>query len=254
MKKKKKKKSYAGFFLIISAMVLGILIVFLVAKSKTKIDVTGAEPDRNIAGSYPMPSELIEKDKLTYFAYTEIPDVIFNKINGVSFGADCPVTREDLRYMNVLYWGTDSKPHSGELIVNKAIAADISDIFYELYKASYPIESVKLIDEYGGNDEVSMTSNNTSCFNARKTPDGGDWSLHAYGLAVDINPKYNPYVAADGTILPVASEQFADRSKSFVMKVDEDDYAYQQFTQRGFVWGGSWDSIKDYQHFEKTIQ
>ena len=244
------KRKLPEIILIVSALLLGILIVVLVAGNKTH---TVIEPERKITGSYPMPSELLETDKVTYFAYMEIPDMIFKKMEGVSFQEDCPVTREDLRYLKVLYWGTDGRPHQGEMIVNKAIAEDLADIFYELYKAVYPIESIAMIDSYGGNDEVSMSNNNTSCFNGRKIAGTDKWSLHAYGMAVDINPLYNPCVMADGTILPIAGEAYADRSGNFLYKIDENDYAYRLFTSHGFTWGGSWNGMSDYQHFEKNL-
>lgn len=240
--------------LIISAMLLSALIIVLVAGSKKKITIGSIDDERNIQGAYPLPYELVESDKSKYFSYMEIPDMIFNKMNGVSYSDDCPVSREDLRYMRVLYWGTDGKAHTGELIVNKAIVEDVQEIFYRLYSCAYPIERMELADSFGGNDEVSMSKNNTSCFNARKVNGTDSWSLHAYGLAIDINPLYNPYVGADGTVLPVSSEKYTDRTGSFDMKIDEHDRAYEIFTEMGFEWGGSWNSVKDYQHFEKNIQ
>lgn len=254
MSKHKRKKRFPEILLVISALFLGALIVILVYQTRNKATYTGAEggANRNLSGSFPLPSELVESDKITYFAYTEVPDIIFRKMEGVSYKDDCPVSREDLRYLKVLYWGTDGKPHQGEMIVNLAIAPDLVNVFYDLYKASYPIQNIELIDTYGGNDEVSMANNNTSCFNTRKVQGTDEWSLHAYGLAVDLNPLYNPYVGSDGTVLPVAASPYADRDNNFVMKINTDDYAYTVFQKYGFTWGGSWESVKDYQHFEKN--
>ena len=253
VKNKNKKSIMPGIILVISALLLGSLIIILVYQTRKIIEISGSgDPaNRKMEGSYPLPSELITSDLNTYFGYTDIPDFIFTKMQGVSFTEDCPVAREDLRYMTVLYWGTDNAAHKGELIVNKSIAPEVSEIFYQLYKASYPIESIKLVDEYGGNDEVSMANNNTSCFNARKVKGSDTWSMHAYGLAIDINPLYNPYVGADGSVLPVMSERYANRDDRFIMKIDADDYAYNLFAEHGFTWGGSWEKVKDYQHFEK---
>lgn len=249
--KKPKKRYLPEIILVVSALLLGVLIVILVWKSKTTQVI---EPERVIQGNFPSPAELVEEDKLTYFAYMDIPDMIFKKMDGVTFNEDCPVTREELCYMKVLYWGTDRQAHQGELIVNKTIAPDLVDIFYKLYKASYPIGSIQLIENYGGNDEVSMSNNNTSCFNGRTVAGSDVWSKHAYGLAIDINPLYNPYVGADGTILPISGEAYANREDSFLYKIDENDYAYKLFTSYGFTWGGSWTNNKDYQHFEKIIE
>jgi hypothetical protein len=78
--------------------------------------------------------------------------------------------------------------------------------------------------------------------------------MHAYGLAIDINPLYNPYVAADGTVLPISGEKYADRTLDFDMKIDESNLAYKIFMDLGFEWGGSWSTVKDYQHFEKKTE
>lgn len=248
---KAKKNHLPEIILLVSALLLGVLIVILVWKNKTTQII---EPERVLQGSYPSPAELLPEDKTAYFAYMDIPDMIFKKMEGVTFTEDCPVNREDLCYMKVLYWGIDKKAHQGELIVNKAIAPDLADIFYKLYKASYPIGSINLIENYGGNDEVSMSNNNTSAFNGRKIKDSDTWSNHAYGLAIDINPLYNPYVGVNGTVLPISGQAYADRDGSFLYKIDENDYAYKLFIEHGFTWGGNWTNSKDYQHFEKIIE
>ena len=253
MAKKKNRKIWPDIVLIISALILGTLIVLLVWKSNHRTVIREEDETRVLTGNYPSPSELIEADRETYFPIMEIPDMVFARMEGVSFPEDCPVTRDELRYMKILYWGTDGTSHQGEMVVNEAIAEDVQTIFYNLYKACYPIESIRLVDDFGGNDEVSMANNNTSCFNGRKmTGDEDLWSKHAYGMAIDLNPLYNPYVAEDGeVILPLDGSAYVDRTKTFVMKLSEQDYGYQQFISRGFTWGGSWDTVKDYQHFEK---
>lgn len=84
----------------------------------------------------------------------------------------------------------------------------MAEIFHELYLAEYPIERIRLIDEYDGDDTVSMEDNNTSCFNYRVVDGTSSLSKHAYGMAIDINPLYNPYVTypkvKEGFLLPPA--------------------------------------------------
>ena len=103
-----------------------------------------------------------------------------------------------------------------------------------------------------------MQDHNTSCFNYRVVDGTSNLSKHAYGLAIDINPFFNPYVVfkTDGPtyISPRGSETYADRSKDFAYKIDENDLCYKLFTERGFTWGGNWNSCKDYQHFQKVIE
>ena len=101
-----------------------------------------------------------------------------------------------------------------------------------------------------------MEANNTSCFNYRYVDGTTKLSNHSYGTAIDINPLYNPYVKeySDGTIkiLPSAATAYADRSIIDDYMIDHNDYAYLVFTSYGFSWGGDWNSVKDYQHFEKN--
>jgi len=191
------------------------------------------------------------------FVIETISQEIKDRINGKSYGKDCTVPYEDLRYVKVLYWGFDDQSHEGELIVNKAIAEDIVAIFKELYEHKYPIEKMVLVDEYDADDNVSMAANNTSAFNFRLVDNGsGRLSKHSYGLAIDINPLYNPYVRkinGKTVVSPENGEKYADRSLDCPYFIKKDDICYKAFTSRGFTWGGEWKNSKDYQHFEKDI-
>lgn len=190
---------------------------------------------------------------------TESDALAIPAINTVADDVTPAVSYEDLRYLNVLYYDFNGEIQNGSLICNQAIAQDLVEIFYELYLNGYQIEKIKLIDEYNGDDTASMLDNNTSCFNYRVVDGSTSLSKHALGCAIDINPFYNPYVVfnKDGTgetyISPAGSEKYADRSLAFPYKIDENDLCYKLFKAHGFIWGGNWNSCKDYQHFQKTI-
>ena len=175
-------------------------------------------------------------------------------MQGKSVPKTCTVSRNELRYLKVLHYGKDGKVHQGELICNKAIAQDLLEIFRELYKAKYKIERISLIDNYGADDTRSMEANNTSCFNFRfMTGSTTRISKHGMGLAIDINPLYNPYVKGN-KIDPPSGKRYAwnrDTRKDIPMKIDRNDLCYKLFIKHGFKWGGAWKSAKDYQHFEK---
>ena len=194
------------------------------------------------------------------FYYEPLTNEVKDRITGISYPeSGCTVPYEDLAYVGLLYFDFDGKEQSGELICNRAVAQDMVEIFYELYRNDYRIERICLIDEYDGDDTASMADNNTSCFNYRVVDGTTSLSKHAYGLAIDVNPYYNPYVVynknGDGStyISPPGSEVYADRSQNFAYKIDENDLCYRLFTEHGFTWGGNWNSTKDYQHFQKTL-
>lgn len=189
------------------------------------------------------------------FTSHPITDELFRRMQGKSYKADCTVPREELRYLQVLHRDLSGQIRLGELVCNRAIAKDLLDIFRQLYEASYPIERMVLIDDYEADDERSMLANNCSAFNFRFIAGTKKLSNHSRGLAVDINPLYNPYVKqrADGSLYvsPEAGRRYADRSATFDYKITADDLCCRLFKEHGFEWGGDWTSLKDYQHFEK---
>ena len=194
------------------------------------------------------------------FYYEPLNDTVKEKITGISYPeTGCTVPYEDLNYVGLLYVDFDGEVQEGELICNKAIAQDMVEIFYELYQNDYRIERIRLIDEYGGDDTLSMMDNNTSCFNYRVVDGTTNLSKHALGCAIDINPFYNPYVvynrngSGETYISPKGSEVYADRSQNFPYKIDENDLCYKLFISHGFTWGGNWNSSKDYQHFQIVL-
>lgn len=203
------------------------------------------------------------ENRTTYtdgFYYEPLSDNLRRYITGVSYpGTESDaleISYDDLRYVHVLHYDFEGNLAEGELICNKLITQDIVEIFYELYKNEYFVEKIKLIDEYDGDDDASMADNNTSSFNYRNVAGSTSLSKHSLGLAIDVNPLYNPYITynGDGTenVSPVSAIAYVDRDNNFPYKIDETDLCYKLFVQHGFIWGGNWNSCKDYQHFQKS--
>ena len=187
------------------------------------------------------------------FIQQEISDSLFARIRGKSYKENCTTPRSDLRYLRVLHYNKEGEVLEGELICHKTIANDLLEIFRELYQAKYPIERMVLVDEYDANDEASMRANNSSAFNFRYVSGTRTLSRHSRGMAIDINPLYNPYVRQRGgrtLVEPSNAQPYADRSKDFPYKIVKGDLCYRLFKKYGFTWGGDWKNSKDYQHFE----
>ncbi len=224
------------------------LIASMVAESEGRTEV---EP-----GDVLSEEEIEEIGLGRLFYQSRITDSIFERIDGKSYKEGCPVSRDDLRYLRILHYDFDHNIRAGELICHKALSDDMMDIFLKLYEAEYPIEKVLLVDEYGADDDLSSSDNNTSCFNYRNVSGGSRLSMHAYGAAIDINPLYNPYLTWPGGQLncaPANGTDYIDRSRDFLYKIDEEDLCYQLFTEAGFSWGGSWQSNPDYMHFSRSV-
>lgn len=195
------------------------------------------------------------------FSVSEIPDSIFTLMQGRSYRKGCTVPRTELRYLRCLHVDAEGRTHHGEMVLHKSIAHEVLAIFRQLYEAHYPIERIRLVDHYGADDERSMTANNSSAFNFRFVSGTRTVSKHGRGLAIDINPLYNPMVITKTSTLngkkrtsiitePAAGKRYADRGKKFPYKITRNDLCCRLFREAGFIWGGDWPKRKDYQHFE----
>jgi hypothetical protein len=168
-----------------------------------------------------------------------------------SWSAGCPVPPADLRILSLSHWNYAGSVSTGKLVVAAELANQVVDIFQELYEAGFPIERMELVDKYDGDDNLSMAANNTSAFNCRLVTGGTTYSEHSYGRAIDINPLVNPYVQGS-TVLPPAGSAYVDRSLDATGMIHTNDEVVQAFADRGWIWGGTWSSLKDYQHFSTT--
>ena len=168
------------------------------------------------------------------FSVTTIDDTTFARMKGKTYKDNCTVPLSELRHVKVLYKNKAKQTLKGEIVCNKYIADDVAEIFYELYKANYPIERIRLMDDYNADDETAMRDNNTSSFNFRFISHSTKVSKHGLGLAVDLNTLYNPFVlTVDGKlhVEPATALKYVDRSKNFDYKIDENDLAYKLFTK-----------------------
>lgn len=167
----------------------------------------------------------------------------------------CPVALDRLSLIEISYVDFDGQEHNdGQLIVLDAVAKYVASVFAILYKTRFAISKIRSIHHYSGDDERSMADNNTSCFNFRPIArDASIISMHSYGLAVDLNPRENPFVVFDeengtATVHPKQGWQFLNRHNHKPGMVEE---LVSLWAENGFfVWGGQWTTPIDYQHFQ----
>ncbi len=171
---------------------------------------------------------------------------------GASWRPGCPVEPGQLRRIAVDHIGLDGQTHRGELIVHEDLVPEVITIFEQLDRLRFPIEKIRTVDHYpGADDELSMEDNNTSAFNCRGIPGTNQWSEHAYGRAIDLNPLLNPYIDGNGAFQPKNAAAYLDRSRTDPGLLHNGDPAVHVFTDRGWRWGGYWTTPIDYQHFER---
>ena len=174
------------------------------------------------------------------------------RVKGSSWHSGCPVSLRKLRLVRVSYWDFDRKVRRGSLIVHRSESQEMVKAMRGLFEAKYPIRRMHLIDRYGADDHASMNADNTSAFNCRFVAGTNRWSMHAYGRAIDINPRENPYVTPSGHVSPPAGEPYADRSRHAKGMIHHGDEVWDAFRDVGWEWAGDWSGTKDFQHFSSN--
>ena len=165
-----------------------------------------------------------------------------------TYRAGCPVAPAQLRTIRMTYWGFDGRLHTGVLIVHRSVADDIVAVFRRLYDARFPIRRMVSVTRYRGDDDASMAADNTSAFNCRRVSGSSSWSMHAYGLAIDVNPVENPYVLG-GRVQPPSGRAYLDRERGRPGMAYDGGVLVRAFASRRWKWGGRWRNSRDYQHF-----
>lgn len=168
----------------------------------------------------------------------------------------CPLPLTELRYLRMRYVGFDGRSHMGEMVVHQDHEAAVRRAFGRLYQARWPIYEMTLVDTYQGDDDRSMSANNTSGYNCRNVAGTDRWSEHSYGAAIDINPIQNPYVTSTSIAPPegVGFSEIARGAGAVVPQgvIKNDDPVVRAFAEAGWEWGGTWQTSKDYQHFSAS--
>jgi peptidoglycan LD-endopeptidase CwlK len=154
---------------------------------------------------------------------------------------------DSLCLVDVGYYSTDGKLHSGQIVVNKAVREDIEAIFKLILDTKFPVAKVVPITAYNWSDDASMEDNNSSAFCYRNIAGTKRLSKHSFGKAVDINPFFNPVVYKDGSTAPAKAHYDKNRSGAF----SANHPVVLEFKKRGWRWGGEFEQYKDNHHFDK---
>jgi hypothetical protein len=116
-----------------------------------------------------------------------------------------------------LIYAYDTSQPVRRVRAHRLLAAHLADTLIECLSAGVPVARIK----YGG------------CYMWRAKRTSNDLSLHAWGIAVDLEPAENPL-----------GEPWADDGKKLHSVIIE------TFKAHGWFWGGEFQGTKDAQHFQ----
>lgn len=188
-----------------------------------------------------------------------IDEALRARMEPTSWRPGCPVGFDELRYLQISYWSFEGEARTGELVVHVDQVEAMHQVFAALWSARFPLRSMRLIDDFGGDDFSSIEADNTSAFNCRFVEGSTRWSNHATGRAIDINPLENPYVTGGNSSHP-GSQPFLDRrppppgaaTAAHAAMILEGGPVTAAFNAVGWGWGGRWGEPLDYQHFSAS--
>jgi hypothetical protein len=192
-------------------------------------------------------------------AVTPVPAPVRAQLRASGFySAGCPVGFSSLRVLTVSYRDFHGRTRPGQLVVNRAAARPLVRVFRRLYRMRFHIRHMTLDAIYGTRREQPADGDVTASFECRQAAASpcvgrvrtGSWSMHAYGLAVDVNPGENPYVGCGQSMDP-SLRRYRERTRHF--KGMAGGRVVRAFASIGWGWGGSWaGTTKDYMHFSST--
>ena len=150
-----------------------------------------------------------------------------------------------LELFDVVYHSTDGQIHKGQILSNHKIAEEIKSLFLFMLNEGFVVEKAIPIVGYNWNDSLSMADNNSYSFCYRNIA----YSRHASGMAIDINPRFNPLRwkrvnrphKPEGAVLDTTVNGTLHPSHPVV----------KEFRKKGFRWGHTFSKYYDDHHFEK---
>lgn len=161
----------------------------------------------------------------------------------------CPVTREQLRRVEVNHVDYDGQVTRGVLVVNADVAESVARIFTRLFDAGFPIRRMRPLEDYAGDNNASLRDDNTAAYNCRRLSQINAppmESPHANGRAIDINPFENPWMDLRCKCWSPSAEHKDRRPGRGV--VLEGGLVWQTFIDEGWIWQNI--KVPDYMHFD----
>jgi hypothetical protein len=165
------------------------------------------------------------------------------------------VSLSGLRVLRVRHFTFDGEVRTGQLVVGRDVARPLVSAFRKLYELRFPIRHMRFRDFYTGSANYPADEDVTASFECRQSVPSpcvggtasGHWSNHAFGHALDLNPRENPYVGC-GTTRDRNARKYLDRSR--LRRGMVTPAVVVAFRSVGWGWGGAWTGdTKDYMHF-----
>jgi hypothetical protein len=186
----------------------------------------------------------------------------FPVANAVQWAPICAADNR-LTVVHAQYFDFNGKTQEGTIRVLDALGPAVQQIFAELYEKRFPINAMKTdvqSDVFLAEEKNEPDLDVTAAFSCRLLTDSASVSLHAYGAAIDLNPRENPYLGVDPATQSVRDiiprDGWANINRMTYrhgkpVPIGRSEGVVDVFARNGILyWGGYWNFPIDYMHFE----
>ena len=167
-------------------------------------------------------------------------------------GSDAPQhILDELVLLDVRYFSTDDKIHRGQILVNKRIEKNIEHIFEFMLEHEFTVYQAVPIVKFDWDDMKSMKANNSSGFCYRDVMNTKRQSKHSTGMAIDINPLFNPirWKSPNKHRPNIPEGAVLDTTNNGTLYPNHP--VVEEMKRLGFKWGNQFRRYWDDHHFEK---
>lgn len=167
-------------------------------------------------------------------------------------GSDAPQhILDELVLLDVRYFSTDDKIHRGQILVNKRIEKNIEHIFEFMLEHEFAVYQAVPIVKFDWDDMKSMKANNSSGFCYRDVMNTKRQSKHSTGMAIDINPLFNPirWKSPNKHRPNIPEGAVLDTTNNGTLYPNHP--VVEEMKRLGFKWGNQFRRYWDDHHFEK---
>lgn len=167
-------------------------------------------------------------------------------------GSDAPQhILDELVLLDVRYFSTDDKIHRGQILVNKRIEKNIEHIFEFMLEHEFAVYQAVPIVKFDWDDMKSMKANNSSGFCYRDVMNTKRKSKHSTGMAIDINPLFNPirWKSPNKHRPNIPEGAVLDTTNNGTLYPNHP--VVEEMKRLGFKWGNQFRRYWDDHHFEK---
>lgn len=161
----------------------------------------------------------------------------------------CPVTRQQLRRVEVNHVTFSGDVRRGVLVVHADVAKSVSRIFTRLFESEFRIRRMRPLEKYDGDSNASLRDDNTGAYNCRRPSQINAppmKSPHAHGRAIDVNPRENPWVDLRCDCwFPSPKNRKREPGPGVIVK---GGVVWRTFKAEGWIWQNI--DVPDYMHFD----